>query len=465
LGRLEAVSTTHPAAGVLASFAYDYDVDAVTGEPAVLGGRLRTHSTQAGLGLAGAVTSFAYDEAYQVTAAQYPASAPFDGALHEWTYDLIGNRTQSKVNGVAVPYVYPPTAPGGAGGQLLASAGPASSYEFDLNGDLVARDGPEGASSLVWDRQRRVRSIAGPAGGATFMYDYRGRRTLRDAGGVTRFLYHDDQAVATAGVDAAEYLYGPGTDEVLAVSHQGAVYFYAVDGLGSVVGVHDAAGQPVAQYAYSAWGEPLAGGSVPFTSLGFTGREAEVSGFWYYRARLYEAGVGRFVSEDPLRVAPFGSADPLGEDVDGGLVSFEALSAYAYVLNNPIDFVDPDGLSPRPPPGTRLPPGYDPATWRFDPGRNRFFDPHGGEHHFHPFQPGGRDWHPEWPRGHWDYNPRFPKNSPWQKLPPEVCPRFVPYPWWRTLPFRLFRGPIPITINPCLLAPGLCSFRPAESST
>jgi len=51
----------------------------------------------------------------------------------------------------------------------------------------------------------------------------------------------------------------------------------------------------------------------------------EETGIYYYRARYYDPTIGRFLSQDPLGM------------VDGP-------NLYAYVLNNPINFVDPLGL-------------------------------------------------------------------------------------------------------------------------
>ena len=61
--------------------------------------------------------------------------------------------------------------------------------------------------------------------------------------------------------------------------------------------------------------------------FGYTGREFdEETGQYYYRARYYDAPVGRFISEDPI--------------------GFEAGDAnvYRYVLNSPTNFTDPSGL-------------------------------------------------------------------------------------------------------------------------
>ena len=64
----------------------------------------------------------------------------------------------------------------------------------------------------------------------------------------------------------------------------------------------------------------------PFT---FTGREYDAeTGCYYYRARYYCPGTGRFLSEDPI--------------------GFRGLDTnfYRYVLNNPVRFSDPTGLPP-----------------------------------------------------------------------------------------------------------------------
>lgn len=57
----------------------------------------------------------------------------------------------------------------------------------------------------------------------------------------------------------------------------------------------------------------------------FTGRELDASGLYFYRARYYHPGMGRFILEDPLHL-------------NGGL------NFYAYVGGDPINRVDPLGL-------------------------------------------------------------------------------------------------------------------------
>ncbi|HRJ27556.1 MAG TPA: RHS repeat-associated core domain-containing protein [Fimbriimonadaceae bacterium] len=75
---------------------------------------------------------------------------------------------------------------------------------------------------------------------------------------------------------------------------------------------------------YDAWGAPRSGAHDSDTrycaSIGH--RTDDESGLIYMRARYYEAGSGRFISEDPA--------------IDGG-------NWYAYCGNNPINAVDPSG--------------------------------------------------------------------------------------------------------------------------
>ena len=83
------------------------------------------------------------------------------------------------------------------------------------------------------------------------------------------------------------------------------------------------AGQ-VATQRFDAWGRvEQAAGSVP--TYGYTGREPDVTGLVYYRARYYHPDIGQFVSRDPLGLSA-------------------GINPYAYADGNPVLFNDPDGL-------------------------------------------------------------------------------------------------------------------------
>ena len=117
-------------------------------------------------------------------------------------------------------------------------------------------------------------------------------------------------------------------DEVLYGNIQGQDVYYHQDGLNSVKKLTDSTGTVVASYDYDAWGNlttTLPSIANPFT---YTGREWDKeTGLYYYRARYYDAKVGRFISKDPIGLA-------------GGINQF------AYVYNNPINLIDPEGEIP-----------------------------------------------------------------------------------------------------------------------
>jgi RHS repeat-associated protein len=126
------------------------------------------------------------------------------------------------------------------------------------------------------------------------------------------------------------YLYGPAADMILArMDSAEDVAWYLTDHLGSVRDLADPGGNVIDHITYDSFGSVLSE-SVPAEGdrFKYTGREYDAeTGLYYYRARYYDPGMGRFISEDPI-----------------GFKAGDA-NIYRYVGNAATVATDPTGLA------------------------------------------------------------------------------------------------------------------------
>ena len=129
----------------------------------------------------------------------------------------------------------------------------------------------------------------------------------------------------SGGTLKATYSNLPGLDAPLAQTRGSSTSYYATDDLGSVEGLFNGSGVQN-NYRYDPWGQPqVATGSVT-NSLRYAGLPWNGStGLTYMRARYYDPGLGRFISEDPLGLSA-------------------GINPYAYVGDSPTNGTDPSGL-------------------------------------------------------------------------------------------------------------------------
>lgn len=201
---------------------------------------------------------------------------------------------------------------------------------YDNNGNTTSKTDSTGTTSYTWDFENRLTSVTLPGTGGTvsFKYDPFGRRIYKlSSAGTSIFAYAGNSIVEetnSAGSVVARYSQALNIDEPLAILRGGATSYFDADGLGSVTSLSNSTGSVAQTYTFDSFGKQIASSGSLTNPFHYTGREFDPeTNLYFYRARYYDTATGRFVSEDPLESGP---------------------NFYAYVENDPIDGIDPDGL-------------------------------------------------------------------------------------------------------------------------
>jgi RHS repeat-associated protein len=197
--------------------------------------------------------------------------------------------------------------------------------------------------SYGWDAQDRLTKVYSNSNAKTteYKYDHAGRRAAKRVnsgagfGAWTWYLYDGLKVVAegTSSTSKMYYTTAPGDPGGIICRDASAgtnPLYYHYDRLGNVMAVSDSNGAPYAPYTMDAYGNVLQVG----TSTGYSASQSDPQPYhlttkewdpdtalFYFNARWYDRGTGRFVSLDPYRV----------------------LNRYQFASSNPISSLDTDG--------------------------------------------------------------------------------------------------------------------------
>jgi len=118
------------------------------------------------------------------------------------------------------------------------------------------------------------------------------------------------------------------------------ITYYHTDAAGTPLAISDAAGQRVWEADYKPFGEEFSTSGSAVNDRRFVGKEKdEETGLNYFGARYLSAGTGRFLAPDPVRAVD-GYTGRINESL---LLEPQRQNTYAYSLNNPYRYSDPDG--------------------------------------------------------------------------------------------------------------------------
>jgi len=240
----------------------------------------------------------------------------------QYTYDVNGNRTSYQLSTTTLSSTYD------SQDRLVQQGG--TSYQFNADGQLTQR----GADTFQYSAQGELVQASVNGKTVTYAYDGMGRQIARtNSTGTWQYLYGNlgQPFQLTAMRDPAgslTYFHYDNSGHLFAMDKGGTTYYVGADQVGTPKVVTDATGNIVKLLEFDSFGAWTLDSNADFVlPVGFAGgvidTDTQLVRFGY---RDYEPSTGRWTAKDPIFF-------------EGGI------NLYQYVQNNPVNYIDPYGLS------------------------------------------------------------------------------------------------------------------------
>ncbi len=255
-------------------------------------------------------------------------SAEGDYGSLSYSYDPVGNRLS--LNDLTYTY--------NSMNELL-SISDGTTFTYDELGNTLTKTDNADTWTYIHDVRNKLTQVLKNQKIITqYTYDGDGRRIKKiewveslQEYHTTIYVYSGLRVLYEKNLDTdqeATYVYGPTGRIAKKVS--GLMSYYHRDQLGSTRLVTDESGNPVSEMSYKPFGETEKTGGDGETCL-YTGKDDDSTGLYYFGARYYDPETGRWIERD----------------FRGGILENPvSLNRYVYCYNNPLLYVDPDGLAP-----------------------------------------------------------------------------------------------------------------------
>ncbi len=306
--------------------------------PGTDNGNVAQQTIQRSSGLSSAGTVLTQNFSYVDPANRLSLANEVGGWQQTYHYDAFGNRAVDPGSYIPSPGFTP---------QSLSEFNTKNQWvgaaSYDNAGNQQTLTGQSSpylaiAGNFQYDGENRLIAANLNAGTVNYVYDGEGRRVEKIVGsgptaGTTTYVYD-----ATGNL-AAEY--------TTAANPATGTEYLSADHLGSTRLVTNASGNPLSCTDYLPFGEEIPPGingrtgcytleaypgPADVTDHKFTGKERDAeTGLDYFGARYFSGAQGRFTSPDPLGANLLRVLNP------------QRWNMYAYAVNNPLSYVDPDG--------------------------------------------------------------------------------------------------------------------------
>ena len=216
-----------------------------------------------------------------------------------------------------------------------------NTYRYDDDGYLVEKTEPKGSTQYVYNTLGALTDVTLPDGTQIrYHQDALNRRVAKEVNGtvVEKYLW-EDLTTLLAVYDGSDRLiwrfeYADQRMPVAMTDAGGAKYYLHYDQVGSIRAVSDTNGNIVKEIIYDTFGNILSDSNPSFkVPFGFAGGlydpDMQLTHFGY---REYDSFTGKWTAKDPIG---FRGGDS---------------NLYGYVLNDPVNLVDPLGLAKCPSP-------------------------------------------------------------------------------------------------------------------
>jgi len=274
--------------------------------------------------------SYFYDELDQlIRATGITSNGNYD---HNYTYDEQGNLTHypetfgtEQVQHGDAQHPFRVT---GVSGQ------PAQGYKYDAAGNVTQT--PD--TTMEYDARNQLAKVTHKNGTViSYFYDHLGSRVLTTTtvGGNTERMYNFDDIYTVKGNEKNRYIFDETGTVAMIRANNGGVVFHK-DHLGShVAESHLQTGALMSEQQYYAFGK-MAFGAALSAPQNFSGKKYDtLPDLVFFGGRYYMPSLGTFLTPDPYF---------LEQQPEKFFKAPRSLQLYVYVLNNPVNMIDPFGL-------------------------------------------------------------------------------------------------------------------------